>query len=66
MHLNEEVPRGQHRRGSSAAFPGKSAQLGASLKCLYANADSTGDKQEELEVCVQLQGYDLIGMRQLT
>lgn len=32
-HLNEEVARGQHCGGSTAAFPGKSAQLGASSKC---------------------------------
>lgn len=62
MHLNEEVPRGPHCRGSSTASPGKSAQLGASLNCLYANADRMGNKREEFKVCVQLQGYDLTGI----
>ncbi|GAB0210150.1 hypothetical protein GRJ2_003480800 [Grus japonensis] len=40
----------------------KSASSGAQLKCLYVNARSMGNKQEELEMCVRLQGYDLIGI----
>ena len=36
------------------------ASVGAQLKCLYANAHSTGNKQEELEVCAHLQGCDII------
>jgi len=40
---------------------GKSACLVASQKCPYTNACSMGSKKEELEVCVQLQGYDLVG-----
>lgn len=35
---------------------------GAHLKCLYTNAHSTGSQQEGSEACVQLQGYDLIGI----
>ena len=31
----------------------------ASLKCLYTNACSTGNKQEELEICDVSQGHDL-------
>lgn len=38
------------------------ACLGASLKCLYTSACSMGSKQEELEVFVQLQDYDFIGI----
>jgi len=30
-----------------------------SLKCLYTNARSMGNKQEEMEICVQSQGHDL-------
>ena len=41
-------------------FSGKSACLGASLKCLYSKARSMGNKQEELEGCMLLQGYSLI------
>ncbi|GAB0189953.1 nucleobindin-2 [Grus japonensis] len=40
----------------------KSASSGAQLKCLYANAWSMGNKQEELEMRVCLQGYDIIGI----
>ncbi|KAJ7425036.1 mitochondrial fission process protein 1 [Pitangus sulphuratus] len=33
------------------------------MKCLYTNARSRGNKQKELEICVQPQGFDLmIGM----
>lgn len=31
-----------------------------SLKCLYTNARSMGNKQEELEATVPLENYDLI------
>ncbi|XP_048786380.1 uncharacterized protein LOC125686444 [Lagopus muta] len=34
----------------------------ASLKCLYTNARSMGNKQEELEICVRSHGYDLIAI----
>ncbi|GAB0203486.1 hypothetical protein GRJ2_002814200 [Grus japonensis] len=40
----------------------KSASSGAQLKCLYVNTRSMGNKQEELETCVCLQGYDIIGI----
>ena len=33
--------------------------------CLYANARSMGNKQEELETCARLQGYDLIGITEM-
>jgi len=36
----------------------------SSLKCLYTNARSTGNKQEELEICVQSQGLDLTAIRE--
>ena len=32
------------------------------LKCLYTNAGSMGNKHGELEICVQLQGYGLVGI----
>ena len=40
---------------------GKLASMGAPLKCLYANARSMGNKQEELEMCAHL-CYDVIGI----
>jgi len=36
--------------------------LTAQLKCIYTNARSMGDKQEELEAIVQPDGYDLIAI----
>lgn len=52
--------RDQHYRGSSHTFSAKSAQISALMKCLYADAHTIGNKQEELEVCMQLQGCSLI------
>lgn len=50
---------------SSHALSGESAHLGASLKYLYTNAHSLENKQEELEVGVKLQDYDLIGIMEM-
>ena len=36
--------------------------MGAQCNCLYANACSMGNKQEELETCARLQGYDVTGI----
>jgi len=33
--------------------------MGTQFKCLYTYAWSVGNKQEELQVCVCLQGYDV-------
>ncbi|GAB0205340.1 hypothetical protein GRJ2_002999600 [Grus japonensis] len=48
--------------GSSCTPPGKPPCSMTSLKCVYTNACSMGNKQEELEVCVQSQGHDLIAV----
>lgn len=37
-------------------------RLTAQLKCLYSNARSIGDKQEELEAAVEFENYDLIAV----
>ena len=42
-----------------STLPGKPACSSSSLKCLYTNAHSMGNKQEELKICVWLQGHDL-------
>jgi len=47
---------------SSCTPPGKHACSITSLKCLYTNACSMGNKQEELEVCVWSQGHNLIAV----
>jgi len=52
--------KGGHGHGRSFCTPpGKPACSSSSLKCLYTNARSMGNKQEELEVCAWLQGHDL-------
>ncbi|XP_068531176.1 uncharacterized protein [Anas acuta] len=43
---------------SSCIPPGVTAPA-ASLKCLYTNARSMGNKQDELEICVRSRGHDL-------
>ncbi|GAB0210369.1 hypothetical protein GRJ2_003502700 [Grus japonensis] len=58
------VTLGRYIKGIPDTPASKSASSGAQLKCLYANARSMGNKQEELEMCVCLQGYDLIGIRE--
>ncbi|GAB0186348.1 mitochondrial enolase superfamily member 1 [Grus japonensis] len=56
---------GRYIKRIPATPANKSASLGAQLKCLYANARSMGNKQEDLETCVCLQGYDLIGITEM-
>ena len=34
----------------------------APLKCIYTNARSTGNKQEELEAVVQQENYDIVAV----
>jgi len=47
---------------SSCTPPGKTACLSSSLKCLYTNACSMGNKQEELEICLWSKGHNLIAV----
>ena len=44
----------------SSCIPPGVTMPAASLKCLYTNARSMGNKQDELEICVRSQGHDLI------
>ena len=43
-------------------MPGSGVRLTAQLKCVYTNARSTGNKQEELEAIIQQDGYDLVAI----
>uniref|UniRef100_A0A493THY5 Reverse transcriptase domain-containing protein n=1 Tax=Anas platyrhynchos platyrhynchos TaxID=8840 RepID=A0A493THY5_ANAPP len=45
------------------ARPGDKAM--AQLKCIYTNARSMGNKQEELEAIVQQAGYDLVAIMEM-
>jgi len=40
--------------------PESGVRLTAQLKCVYTNARSMGNKQEELEDITQQDGYDLV------
>jgi len=51
--------------GFSCTSRGLLACLDTSLKCLCTNAHSIGNKQEELEICVWLQGFDLIAITEI-
>lgn len=46
----------------SKSFPWNSAVWGASLKCLCSNTCSMGNKHNVLEICVQLQDCDVVGI----
>lgn len=46
----------------SKSFPWNSAFWGASLKCLCSNTCSMGNKHNVLEICVQLQDCDVVGI----
>ena len=49
-HVNKEVLVQQPGEESSHPLSGESAHLCAPLKCLYTNAHSLENKQEEIEV----------------
>jgi len=40
-------------------------RLTAQLKCVYTNARSTGNKQEELEAIIQQDGYNLVAITEM-
>lgn len=56
------MPVGYDCKVSSCTLPGKLTHLNTSLKCLYINACSMGNKEEELEINVQLLGFNLIAV----
>ncbi|PKU38834.1 hypothetical protein llap_10858 [Limosa lapponica baueri] len=55
--------RGIQHRGIPGTPASKSASLGVHFKCLDDNSGSKGSKQEELETCAYLQGYELTGIK---
>lgn len=44
---------------------GRTASMGAQLKCLHTNTQSMGNKQEAWQVCVCLQGSDVTGIAEV-
>ncbi|GAB0191019.1 hypothetical protein GRJ2_001567200 [Grus japonensis] len=59
------VTLGRYIKRIPATPASQSASRGVQLKCLYVNAWSMRNKQEELETCACLQGYDLIGITEM-
>nr|XP_009673209.1 PREDICTED: RUN domain-containing protein 3B [Struthio camelus australis] len=59
VHAAKEVTTRRDYGVSSCTPPGKSACSNTSLQCLYTSAQSMGNKQEELEICLWSQGFDL-------
>lgn len=57
LQVGRRASAGRHKLPSPAS---KLSSLGAHLKCLCANTHSMGNKQEEVERCACLQGYDLL------
>ncbi|GAB0205338.1 maestro heat-like repeat-containing protein family member 7 [Grus japonensis] len=56
-----EVPENSHI-GIRASPPKKMSGSIAKLNCVYTNACSMGNKQEELEAIVQLENYDIVAI----
>jgi len=46
-------------------MPGSGGRSTAQLKCIYTNARSMGNKQEELEAIVQQDSYDLVAITEM-
>ena len=55
-------PEGGNASGNIYTAPGSTEGSGAYLKCLYTNAHSMRNKQDELEALVSSQNYDIIGI----
>ena len=62
MHVSKEVPTRHHCGKIPQTLSRKATCWAASVKCLYTNADRIGNKDEELEICVQLQAYNHVGI----
>ncbi|PKU38486.1 nipped-b-like protein [Limosa lapponica baueri] len=58
VQVNKETP----VRNLKGCSPKKVAQPTAQLKCLYTNAHSMGNKQEELEATMLLESYDIVAI----
>jgi len=52
----------KHPKGNKGCSSMKVTRSTAQMKCLYTNAHSVGNKQEELEATVLLESYDLIAL----
>ncbi|PKU34913.1 hypothetical protein llap_14785 [Limosa lapponica baueri] len=60
VEVNRETP----ARHLKVWSPKKVAQPTAQMKCLYTNARSMGNKQEELEATMLLESYDIVAINE--
>ena len=58
---NRETPV-KYLKGMKGCSSKKVTRLTAQLKCLYTNAHSMGNKQEELEATMLLESYELVAI----
>jgi len=58
-----EAPENGHI-GIEASSPRKVAASIAQLKCIYNNARSTGNRQEELEAIMQQENYNVVAIKE--
>ena len=58
---NRETPV-KYRNGIKVCSSKKVTRLTAQVKCLYTNARSMGNNQEELEATMLLESYDLVAV----
>jgi len=56
-----QLTRDEPRHG----MPGSGVRSTAQLKCIYINARSMDNKQEELEAIVQQDSYDLVAITEM-
>jgi len=56
------LPEGGNAGGNICTAPGSTEGSGPYLKCFYASACSMRNKQDELEVLVSSQSYDVVGV----
>ena len=64
-HVSKEVPKRHHYGEIPQTLSRNSTCWGTSLKCLNTNACSMGNKHNELDICVQLQGCNLVGIMEM-
>jgi len=63
MEVLETMEATENGHTGTEAFPRrKVAGSAAQLKCIYTNAHSMGNKQEELEAIVQQESYDIVAI----
>ena len=58
----EGESKGSRRKGRKNGKPELRGKSAAHLKCMYTNARSMGNKQEDLEAIMQQESYDIVAI----